>query len=110
MTNPFTVLVTTVSSEESARKLCDESVSSRLAACAQSEGPIQSTYWWRGIKENAKEWRVVFKTQTALVKKLSELIKSLHPYEIPEIIHWTIDGSKPYLEWIQKETRPGEQS
>jgi len=36
---------------------------------------------------------------------LARLVRSMHSYEVPEIIALTVEqGLRPYLEWVHKET------
>jgi len=103
--NSFIQVLTTVEKKEDARRIAEIVVSRRLAACVQVVGPIGSTYWWRGKIENAEEWLCLMKTRRDLYGKLEETIKSVHPYEEPEIIALPIvEGSKGYLRWIEEET------
>jgi len=97
---------TTVEKREDADRIASSVVSKRVAACAQVLGPIQSTYWWKGKVEQAGEWLLMMKTRQDLYSALEKEIKSVHPYEVPEIIALPIvAGSEPYLEWIEGETR-----
>jgi periplasmic divalent cation tolerance protein len=82
-------------------------VQSRLAACAQIAGQIESIYWWKGRVEKSSEWYVVMKTRSTLYSKLEKAIKALHPYETPEIVATRLTcGSAAYFKWIADETRP----
>ena len=102
---PFIQVLTTVEKREDAGKIAELVVSSRLAACVQVVGPIRSTYWWGGKIEDAEEWLCLMKTRKALYGKLEEAIKSVHPYEEPEIVALPIvEGSEGYLRWIEEET------
>jgi periplasmic divalent cation tolerance protein len=97
---------TTVEKREDARRITEIVVSRRLAACVQVVGPIGSTYWWKGKIEDAEEWLCLMKTRKELYGKLEDAIKSVHPYEEPEIIALPIvGGSEGYLRWIEEETK-----
>jgi uncharacterized protein involved in tolerance to divalent cations len=42
------------------------------------------------------------KTKKDLFSKLSEMVKALHSYQVPEIIAMPIvKGFKPYMEWLE---------
>ena len=46
------------------------------------------------------------KTKKSLFKEIEKRIKELHNYEVPEIAMIDIkDGSKEFLDWIEKETK-----
>lgn len=101
----FLLVQTAIDSEEAAQRLADSIVEQRLAACCWVSGPVRSTYWWQGVKEEAREWACSFKTRQELYGALEQAIKALHTYEVPEIIATHITGGNPaYLEWIASET------
>lgn len=97
-------VTTTVGSEADAVRIAQALVGKRLAACVQF-WPIRSTYHWQGTIESATEFRLSFKTRPTLVPELIRVIRSLHSYELPEIIATPIAGGlPPYLDWIRAET------
>jgi periplasmic divalent cation tolerance protein len=97
-------VTTTTETKEQAERIAQYLVETRLAACVQITGPITSIYRWKGKVENAQEWLCLIKTQDDLYGKVEAAIKSLHPYETPEIIAVPIvKGSKEYLKWIDNE-------
>ena len=68
-------------------------------------GECASVYRWQGQMEGATEVPVLIKTLTRHYAKLEQLIKSMHPYELPEIIAVPISNGLPaYLKWIDEET------
>jgi periplasmic divalent cation tolerance protein len=92
---------TTTAKKADADRIAKAIVARKLAACAQVLGPITSTYWWKGRMEVAREWLCIFKTTSARYRQLEKAIRSLHPYETPEIVAVPIvRGSKDYLAWI----------
>ncbi len=97
-------IFTTTENKEDAEKIAKEVVEKRLAACAQVLGPIESTYWWEGEVEKAKEWLCIMKSRNDLFEKLEAAIKKIHPYDVPEILAVpVIAGNKSYLEWLDRE-------
>ncbi len=80
-------------------------VEERLAACANIIPSVRSIYAWKGTVEDDEEAMVFFKTTDDGIFPLTERIKSLHPYEVPEIISFAIregEGNPDYLEWIAR--------
>jgi periplasmic divalent cation tolerance protein len=76
-------------------------VESRLAACVQVVGPVQSVYRWQGAVERAEEWLCHAKTARSHYSAVEALIRKLHPYECPEIIATPIvAGGERYLDWL----------
>ena len=72
-----------------------------LAACAQIS-QIESFYSWDGAVQNAKEFRVLFKTSGALYEAIELAIRELHSYELPAIHACAIEEIyAPYATWIE---------
>ena len=102
--SPLLVL-TTFPQRETAEVLARQLLATRLAACVQIGATVHSLYHWHGEIETADETPVAIKTRVALYPKLEAAIRSLHPYELPEIIAVPITHGLPaYLEWIAAET------
>ncbi|XP_056314032.1 protein CutA homolog isoform X3 [Danio aesculapii] len=58
-------------------------------------------YYWKGEIRDATEILLLVRTKTSLVQRLMTYIIAIHPYDIPEIITFSIDdGSQHYLKWI----------
>lgn len=101
-------LFTTTEKKDDAEIIAREAVEKRLAACAQVVGPIKSTYWWREEIEHAEEWLCIMKSRSDLYDELEKAIKSIHPYEVPEIVALPIvSGSRSYLDWLDQEVKHG---
>ena len=92
---------TTVDSKTNANKIANFLVKNKLAACVQIN-TINSIYRWKGKIENTNEYLLLIKGKN--FKKIEKAIKSLHPYEVPEIIQTKIKANKEYLSWLNKET------
>jgi periplasmic divalent cation tolerance protein len=89
-----------------AEKIGREILENRLAACVNVTQQFKSTYWWKGRMETAKERLLIIKTKSSLFNSLKRLVRSVHPYKVPEIIALPISkGYKPYLDWISEETK-----
>jgi periplasmic divalent cation tolerance protein len=95
---------TTVAKEDQARAVACLLVEKRLAACVQVLGPVISHYRWQGKIEAAEEYLCLAKSRASLYPEIEAAIKSVHSYEIPEIIVMPIiSGSKEYLGWLAAE-------
>ncbi|RKY82406.1 divalent-cation tolerance protein CutA [candidate division KSB1 bacterium] len=102
------IYITTGSMDE-ARTIGKDLVSSRLAACVNIIDNMNSMYWWEGKIQDDREVILIAKTREALVPELIEKVKSIHSYDCPCIVSLPIlDGNKAFLEWVAKETTPGE--
>ncbi len=103
----FAIVNTTVKNKKEAEQIAGEIVGQKLAACVQFF-PIMSIYRWQGAVESADEYFLVAKTTKALAGRLVDFIKSVHSYEVPEIIITPVTGGfKGYLDWIAAETEGG---
>ncbi len=101
----FIVILVTASSEGEAKKIARSLVEKRLAACVNIIKDVQSVFRWKGKILDEKELLLIIKTRKKLYKNVEEEIKTLHAYEVPEIIALPIiSGSKDYLYWIDSET------
>jgi periplasmic divalent cation tolerance protein len=107
---PLLVLTTLPDSsiaEAIARRLIDDG----CAACVAVGAPVLSLYHWRGKTETATEIPLTIKTTTQGYDAVEALLRSLHPYELPEIIAIPITaGLSPYLDWIAAETNRSKDS
>lgn len=96
-------VTTTLGDKDAAERLAAKLVIERLAACAQVQGPLSTTYWWNGAVEHAVEWYCHLKTTEDRLTALEARIKALHPYEVPEIVAVPLShGSVEYLRWIEE--------
>ncbi|ABR88419.1 CutA protein [Janthinobacterium sp. Marseille] len=90
---------------ELAKKLARHLLEQRLAACVNILPAVHSMYRWQGALEEATEVALQIKTTQALYAELEAAIKSMHPYEVPEIIALPVGPGLPaYLDWIRQET------
>ena len=56
---------------------------------------------WNDKIEQADEFLIFMKSQMILFEELSERVKALHSYEVPEVLALPIvGGSKAYLDWL----------
>jgi periplasmic divalent cation tolerance protein len=90
------LLITTVSSQDEAKKLAQKTVENGLAACAQVQAACHSVYMWEGKLESAVEYPIHFKTNESNKRGLFKFIKEHHSYDVPEIISLKLDDADPY--------------
>jgi len=99
------VLITTPRGNKG-RTLAKKLVEARLAACVNIVPTVESTYWWEGKIQKGREALLIVKTRKMLLKKLISFVQKNHPYSVPEVIALDIKaGHRPYLAWLEKETR-----
>jgi periplasmic divalent cation tolerance protein len=103
----YLLVISTVPSKEEASRIARKIVEERLAACGTVSSAVRSFYWWQERVSDDQEFMLFLKTKASLFPKLEERIKSLHSYEVPEIIALPIyAGSEEYLNWIVSNTQP----
>jgi len=62
---------------------------------------IESIYRWKENVENANETLVLFKLREDRQSAFQDKLRSLHPYEVPEIIFVPVaSGLQEYLRWV----------
>ncbi len=97
----YIVVFMTVPDKKEATKIAHSLLKERLIACANIVGPVSSLFWWKGKIDKASEFLVIMKSKKNLFKKLSERVKELHSYEVPEVIALpVIEGLPSYLNWL----------
>lgn len=95
----------TAPNEDEAVRIARAVVEGRLAACVNIVKNVRSIYTWQGAVEDDPEVLMIVKTQMILFQRLSEKVKEMHSYDVPEIIALPIiDGSKDYLNWLNEST------
>jgi len=95
------IVLTTVGSEDEARKIAEHLVETQLAACVNIIPHVESVYRWQGKLESSREWLLLIKTSSERFPAARDAIRAMHSYELPECIAINIeDGSPDYLEWL----------
>ena len=101
------LVMTNFPDKKGAVALAEALIAQHLAACVNVLSPCTSIYCWQGIVESADEIPVLIKTLRQHYDRVEQLIKMMHPYELPEVIMVPIlNGLPAYLQWIANETQP----
>jgi periplasmic divalent cation tolerance protein len=86
---------------ETARRIAKQLVTEKFAACANILPSAESIYRWKERIESGNETLVFFKLSEDRQAAFQEKLRSLHPYEVPEIIFLPVTGGLPeYLRWV----------
>jgi len=95
------VVFVTASAKPEAVKIAKRLLDEKLAACVNIVDKVESFFWWKGKIDNARECLLIIKSRKAKLNKIIKCVRSLHSYDVPEIIALPIEGGYPaYLEWI----------
>ena len=86
---------------EIARRISNQLVSERFTACANILPSVESIYRWKDKIESGNETLVLFKVSEVRQAAFQDKLRSLHPYDVPEIIFVPVTGGLPeYLQWV----------
>ncbi len=108
---PIITITTTTDNREALEKVGRHLLTQRLIACIQIVGPIKSLYWWKGNIEEASEWLGIMKSRKSLFAQVEAEIRSLHAYEVPEIVAVELGDVLPaYDDWVRTETGAGQET
>lgn len=98
------VVFSTCGDEAEAQRVGRHLVEQRVAACVTLVPGARSIYWWQGKVEESSEWILIIKSSREALPKLREQLQKVHSYQVPEIVALPIvDGSQPYLDWMERE-------
>lgn len=102
MSSDAILILTACPDEATAARIARDLVESGLAACVSRVPGIHSTYRWEGRLQDEPEVLLIIKTLAIRYQTLEMRLKSLHPYEVPEIIALPVAGGSPeYLSWLR---------
>ncbi|MEM8676049.1 MAG: divalent-cation tolerance protein CutA [Cyanobacteria bacterium P01_G01_bin.67] len=102
----YAVVLVTVADKEAGIAIARDLITTKLAACVNIF-PISSIYLWQEQINQDQEYQLIIKTNLDKFAELSAKIKTLHTYEVPEIIALPIiAGAKSYLDWLGTSLKP----
>lgn len=100
------LIIISAANKEEAERIAQAAIEKKLAACANILEGVSSIFWWQNKIDKASEVLIFLKTKRSLFKKITAMVKSLHSYDVPEIIALPIiSGEKKYLEWLNANLR-----
>ena len=101
MADPAALLVLITCPLAAANGLATALVEARLAACVNVLAGIQSIYRWQDAVERSAETLLIAKTTREGYAALEAQVRTLDPYELPEIVAVDIAAGLPaYLQWL----------
>jgi periplasmic divalent cation tolerance protein len=103
MAEKILLALSTFPDAEIARRISNQLVSERFAACANIFPSVESIYRWKEKIESGNETLVFFKVSEGRQSAFQDKLRSLHPYDIPEIIFVPVaSGLQEYLQWVSE--------
>ncbi len=103
--NGLLLIRVTCPSRRIAEEIADAALEARLAACANLEGPVSSTYRWKGVIEQSFEFVLWLKAPERNWSKLEQMVLRIHPYELPAIVAMPLSHVTPsYAAWALENT------
>jgi periplasmic divalent cation tolerance protein len=106
MVEKILLALSTFPDAEIARRISNQLVSERFAACANILPSVESIYRWKEKIESGNETLVLFKLSEDRQSAFQDKLRSLHPYDVPEIIFVsTASGLTDYLQWVFENCR-----
>ena len=106
MAEKILLVLSTFPDAEIAHRISKELVSERFAACANILPSVESIYRWKEKIESGNETFVFFKVSEERQSAFKDKLRSLHPYDVPEIIFVPVTSGLPeYLRWVAANCR-----
>jgi len=100
------LVVTTLPDRAAAEHIAVALVTARVAACVNVLAECTSVYRWQEKIERAGEVPLLIKTTRDAYARLEETLRSMHPYDVPEIVALPVTAGLPsYLDWVTQETK-----
>lgn len=104
---PVHVVLVTAPDAETGARLARSLVGEGLVACVNLVPGLRSIYRWQGAVQDEAEVLLVMKTRADRMEALTERVRALHPYTVPEVVALpTAGGSVAYLDWVRGECAP----
>ena len=101
MAEKILLALSTFPDRETAQRIANQLVTEKFAACANILPAVESIYRWKEKLETGNETLVFFKLSEDRQSAFQEKLRSLHPYEVPEIIFVPVTSGLPeYLRWV----------
>jgi periplasmic divalent cation tolerance protein len=101
MPEKILLALSTFPDRETAQKISNQLVTGKFAACANILPAVESIYRWKDKIESGNETLVFFKLREDQQSAFQDKLRSLHPYEVPEIIFVPVSRGLPeYVRWV----------
>ena len=96
------VILVTTSDRDEAERIAEAAVTQKLAGSAQISA-LDTWYRWEGSVRQAAEHEVRLFTRAACFDAVAALVRTLHGYDVPQVIALPIvRGTPDFLRWIDE--------
>ncbi|XP_010876547.1 protein CutA homolog isoform X1 [Esox lucius] len=103
MPGHHSVLLINCPNEQIAKDIGRAIMERRMAASINFLPRTYTMYYWRGEIQESTEILMLVKTRTSKIERLTDYVKSVHPYETPELLTFPVEGgSLPYMKWMDE--------
>lgn len=104
VSSTYSIVFVNCPNEQIARYIARTILDKKLAASVNILPKASSLYFWNGEIEEATEILLLIKTKSSKVHMLSNYIRLVHPFEIPEVFSLPVDqGDVHYLRRLEKD-------
>src|SRR5437667_12693711 len=97
MADKILLALSTFPDTETARRISNQLVTERFVACANILAGVESIYRWNERIEIYNETLVLIKLSEDGQAAVEEKLRTLHPYEVPEIVCFKTENGCPAL-------------
>ena len=98
------IILITAQDAEEAENIAELLLVQRMAACVSIVPNVNSSFWWEGKIDKARESLLIVKTESIRLQEIIQSVKTVHSNTVPEIIALPIiGGNQDYLDWIDNE-------
>ena len=96
----------TASGMDEAKNIAKTLIGKKLAACVNILPSVLSIYEWNGKAEEDQETLMIVKSKESLLREMTDEVKRIHSYDVPETIAMKIiGGSDAYMNWVKEQTK-----
>ena len=101
--NELIIIKTTVKNKITKNNIINELIINDYVSCINVIENVSSHYKWQGKVESEREDILFIKTMKRNEKLVYEVIRTIHDYEIPEIITIAVNNvDSSYLNWANE--------
>ena len=102
----YIIVLVTAKNIKEATKIATVLVEEHLVACANIVNGVRSIFTWKGKMNKADEVLLILKSKKSCFPKIVRKVKTMHSYDVPEVIAMPIiGGNQDYLDWIKDSCR-----